>query len=661
VVLSEAAWRGYFHARPDVIDQLVRVDTTVYRVIGVLPGSFVDPLSNHASAERAFLVRAEPPLFERGRSDPGWVAFWVVGRLRPGATVAQADAEVERLMAAKYPTWTQRVPYRVQGFHDTLVERVRPTLWALLAAVGFVLLIACANVANLLLSRASARVHEMAVRSALGASRSRLVAQLLAEGILLSLLAAAVGIALAMGGMRVAVTLLGTQLPRAGEITIDWRVVLFALLLAAATALVFALAPALQLTGDTAGRRLRESGRGAMSSRAGRRLRHSLVVVETALAVVLLSGAGLLLRTLWSLQSTETGFDAESVVFTNLGLPFPALSTAQEQELALNEVLARLAGLPGVSAAGAISDLPMSGALNSSGINRPDLPDDAPNARISALVRAVAGDYFQSMRVTLVRGRLFGPDDRTGTTEVAIVNDEFARRMFPAGDALGRWLRVRDIERQVVGVVGSVKEFTVAGELEPALYTPYAQTREDWIRQGMTVVVRAASQPAALGPAMQSVIRNVNANLTISTPRTMHSVIAADVAAPRFRAWLVLAFAALAVVLAGLGIGSVLAYTVAQRVPEIGVRLALGAAPLQVVWLVVRESTRLAGLGVLFGLAGALAAGRLLSRFLYGVQPSDPAALAAGTSALLLVALAASWLPARRGARVEPASVLRGP
>jgi len=402
---------------------------------------------------------------------------------------------------------------------------------------------------------------------------------------------------------------------------------------------------------------LREGGRGTISNRTGRRLRHALVVLETALAVVLLTGAGLLLRTFWELQGTGTGFETRNVSFLRVGLPYPAIATAQEQELAVSDALNALVRLPGVSAAGAISDLPMSGALNSTGINRTDRPSEAEGSTLSALVRAVAGDYFSTMGIALSRGRPFTPADRMGALEVALVNEEFARRMFPGEDALGKTVRVRDVERQIVGIVRSVKEFTVAGELEPTLYTPYAQERQNWMRETMTFVL--ASSAGAMSTARRA-LRAANSELTVSQPRALQSVVDADVATPRFRAWLVLTFAVLAVLLAGLGIGSVLAYTVTQRVPEIGVRLALGAAPAEVVRLVVSESARLAGAGVALGAVGALAAGRLISRFLYGVQPADPFALVLGTSILMLVALAASWLPARRGARVEPASVLRG-
>jgi putative ABC transport system permease protein len=659
VVLSHVAWQQFFGGRADAIGRAVQIDTVVYTVVGVAAPDLVDPIGGPPSASSAFVWRAEPPVFERGRADPTWIGFWSIGRLRPNVSVAAAQAEAERLIVQEYGERERSSVRQIATFRDAMIRDVRPTLIALLVAVIFVLLIGCANVANLLLSRATARGNEIALRMTLGASRSRLIGQLLTEGLLLSLVSTLAGFAIAVYSTRALVDLMLGQLPRADEIGIDWRLGTFALALSAATALAFALAPALQLTGYSFAHTLREHGRGAGGSRTGRRLRHSLVVLETALAVVLLTGATLLLRTFWELQKTDPGFDAEAVMFVRANMPARQIPTPAAQQLTLSGTLRELNLLPGVRASGAISDLPMSGAINSTSIRRVG-DANTDETRKFALVRAIDGDYFGVMRIPVLRGRSFGSSDRAGGIETALINDELARRMFGTSDALGQRVLVRGVEREIVGVVATVKEFTVSGQPDATLYTPYAQEREPWMRESMTFVVRAQGDSAHLADAMRGALRRANPSLTFGAPRTMEGVLAADVAAPRFRAWLVVLFAGVALLLAGLGIAGVLSYTVAQRLPEIGVRLALGAAPRDVVRLVVGQSAKLAGMGVALGAAGAIAAARAIAIFLYGVQPLDPIAFAVGIATLLFVALAASWLPARRGANVDPALTLRG-
>jgi predicted permease len=496
------------------------------------------------------------------------------------------------------------------------------------------------------------------VRTALGASRGRVIAQLLTEGVLLSLFATVVGVAVASAGLRVLVHAISDKLPRAEEITLDWRVALFAIALTAATALLFALAPAVQLARLGSASAIRASGRG-IAGGSGRKLRQSLVVLETALALMLLASAGLLGRTLIGLQQIRPGFDATSVLYTQVGFPPAQFTTPAEQLTALNRVLEHAAALPGANAAGAISDLPMSGAVNSTSVLRTDRPLDE-KAGLSTLVRALAGDYLGSMQVPVRQGRAFSTADAAGSTEVALVNEVFAQRMFPNENPLGKVVLVRGVQREIVGVVGAVKEFTLTGDLEPALYTPFAQERESWMRENMTVVLRSGGDPAAQLRGFADAVRSADPSLTMYPPKPLASVIAADVAAPRSRALLLSLFALIAVLLATVGIGSVLAYSVSQRLPELGVRLAIGARPIDVMRMVLGESAWLAGAGLLAGTIGALATGRLLARFLYGVSPADPLVLIGSVFLLLAAALVASFIPARRGARTDPAIVLRG-
>ncbi len=647
VVLSHSAWRTYFSERPNIIGQTIQVDTGVYRVIGVAQPEFADPLTANAA-----LWRAHPAAFERGIAEPTWIGFWCIARLRPDASVAQARVEVRQLIANTFSNPKQSAIRQVTQFRAAVVRTVRPTLIALLAAVVLVLLIGCANVANLLLSRATVRANEVAVRTALGASRSRVISQLLTEGVLLSLFATAAGLLLANVTLRVLLRTVGAQLPRSDGIGIDWRVTAFAIGLTLITALLFAVAPALQLARLGSIQTIRGSGRG-IAGNSGRRLRQSLVVLETACALMLLAGAGLLGRTLLGVQRIRPGFDASAVLYTRVGFPPAQFSARAQQDVALARVLEDAA--QGNVASGAISDLPMSGAVNSTSVQRMDRPVTEEGG-MSSLVRATAGQYFRAMGVPIVQGRDFSAADRPGSPEVALVNQVFAQRMFGGENPLGRVVLVRNVPREIIGVVGAVKEFTLTGELEPALYTPYAQEHEAWMRENMTVVLRGNAEPRVVYDA----IRGADPSLTVSPPKRLVSIIDADVAAPRSRALLLSIFAGIALVLAAAGIGSVLAYSVAQRLPELGLRMAVGAGPSDVLRLVLGESASLTGAGLALGTAGALVTGRLLSRFLYGVSPVDPLTLIGAITVLLASALAAAWIPARRGARTDPGIVLRG-
>lgn len=657
LVLNVAAWEQFFGARADAIGQVITIDTSTYTIVGVVEQGFIDPIAGPSSLG-PFAWRADPPVFDQGRADAGWIGFWSIGRLRPGVTVEAAQSELAAVVSqARFGEYRSSIE-RLATFRDAMVRDVRPTLIALLAAVCLVLLIGCANVANLLFSRATVRSSEIALRTTLGASRSRIVSQLLMEGLLISALGAALGFVFALAGVRLMLRFMAQQLPRVDEIALDLRVVAFALGLSVVTALLFALAPAVQLSGPASAQRLRESGRGGTGSRSGRRLRHALVVVEMALAVVLLTGAGLLLRTFWHLQSIDPGFDAYGVSTVRINLPDFAFPSAQAQRNAVTATLGEVAATRGVSGAGAITDLPMSGAINSTSIRRSDRADAREN-RMSALVRAIQGDYFGVMNIPLRAGRSFNRNDREGNVEVALINEELARRLYGADHPLGQRLLVRGVEREIVGVVATVKEFTISGAPDATLYTPFEQEREGWMRSAITLVMRTQLDSVQLATQLRSAIRRANPAITVAAPRSMSGLVAADVAAPRARASLILVFATIAILLAGLGIGRVLTYTVSQRLPEIGVRLALGAEPKSIVRLVVGQSFQLTMVGVAIGAVGAALASTAIAQFLYGVQPLDPLAFALSSAILLTVAAAASWIPARRGARVDPATALR--
>ena len=653
VVLSYEGWRTWFGGDAQIIGKLIRIDTASYTVIGVAPPDFTSPLD-----ASPIMWRAHPPEFDRGVLQPGWIGFWAIGRLREGVTIEQASDDLAARMQAEHGD-RRASAKRIVSFRDSVVQEVRPTLIALLAAVAFVLLIGCANVANLLLSRASSRLSEINIRVALGASRGTVIRQLLVEGFLLATLGTVVGLAIAAVGIRALLLVFGPQLPRAEQVGIDWRVGLFAFALAIATSLLFALAPALQLTRAAHGNLLREGHRGSISTRTGRKLRQSLVILEAALSVVLLTGAGLLVRTLWQLQKAEPGFDARSALYARVTLP-PARFTNPEQQNNVMEAIAqRLSATPGIEDAGAITDIPMSGAVNSTQVFRSDAVSEEEG--MTALVRAVAGDYFPAMSIPLRRGRFFEPSDRGDAQQVALVNEAFARRMFDGQDPIGKLVQVRGVMREIVGVVASVQEYELTGDLEPVLYTHYPQEREAWMRGAVSFVARSnnTAEPSAIGPAMRRAVRDADPAVTVAEPRQMQFFVDRDLAAPKSRATLVMMFAAIAVVLATFGMGSVLAYSVSQRLPEMSIRMALGAKSGDVVGLVLAESARLVAAGVALGVAGAIITGRLISSFLYSVSATDPITLIASIVTIVLAALVATALPAMKGASVDPARVLR--
>jgi putative ABC transport system permease protein len=426
------------------------------------------------------------------------------------------------------------------------------------------------------------------------------------------------------------------------------------------TALFFGLAPALHLTNDRIAGGIREGGRGGAMGGRGRRLRNVLVVSETALAVVLLVGAGLLLRTLWNLQRIDPGFEAHGALIVNVGLPPATFATPAEQSHVLQRMIEEVAALPGVTSAGAITDLPMSGAINSTNVLRADAPPPPPSEQRHALVRAVSPSYFTTMGIPIVRGRAVEPTDIEGTPDVAVVNDRFAELWFRGEEAIGKFVNVRGVSAQIVGVVANVKEFTLEDGPDPVLYTAYSQEKQPWMRERMTLVAKTEARDlASLTRAVRSALRRAHPLVPVNRVRTLEDVVSAHVAEPRFRATVVLLFASIALLLAAVGVGGVMAYTVSQRIREIGLRIAIGAGPNDVMRMIVADSARLAVAGVFLGLFGALLGSRVLANFLFGVPPWDPAVFAAVALTLGGVAVLSSWVPARRAARVDPNVALR--
>lgn len=657
VVLSHALWQSVYGGDRDVVGRPLRVDSAVYTIVGVAPEGFSDPVAAGIPTTQPALWRASPPVFAEAADDWGWIGFWAIGRLRPGATTEVASAEVRRLIRATLPEADSDPQLAVTTFRERQVREIRPTLVLLFAAVAGVLLIACANLANLLLSRASGRAREVAVRASLGARRGRLVAQLMTETLVLCLCGGLTGLVVARVGGGAIVRLAGGELPPGSDIVMDVRVVAFALGLSVLCAVAAGLVPALRLTESRLAETLRDAGRSALATRRGQRFRYGLVIAQTALAVVLLSGAGLLLRTAWNLLHTDPGFEPGQVLTMRLAMYGGEFATPATQDNALENALAQVRALPDVRAAAAINDLPMSGAVNSTPVRSSERPDDAG---VQTLVRTITPDFFDVLAIDVLRGRRFTAADGRGAPDVAVINRTLATRLLGGGDPIGRTVIVRGQTREIVGVVEDVTEFSLAGgSSDPVLYSPYPQELQTWMRENVTAVVRTVGEPAALADAVRTTVRRAEPMMSIDAIRPMRSYIERDTAAPRFRALLVGVFAALALAIAAAGTGGLSAYTVSRRLPEMGLRMALGATRGEIIAMVIRHAGRLTLAGIIAGLLGALATMRLVAGFLVDVPTTDVFVLATSALLLALVGVGSAWLPALRAARTDPAKTLR--
>ena len=659
VVLSYGLWQQRFGGDPDVVGRRIQLDGVSREVVGVMPQGFSYPADRQAwlpvEYDQNFVTR------QRG----AWYLD-VVARLKPGVTTQQSATEVEtigRNLAREYPDADAEIGMTTYPLREAMVGDIRRAVFVLLGAVGFVLLIACANVANLLLARAAAREPEMAVRTALGAGRGRLVRQLLTESIILALVGAAFGLLLAVWGVEFLTSLKPQGIPRLDNIRIDGAVVLFTMAIAVVTGVLFGVAPAFTATrGLTAS--LKEGGRGAVTARGGARLRGALVVAELALAVMLLAGAGLLMRSFIKLQAVDPGFRPEQALTFELTLPEARYKEDPQIISFFDRLLPRLRALPGVRAAAAVMGLPLSGmdfVISFEVEGRPPVP---PSQRPAMQVRVATPDYFSTIGIPLKRGRGFSDDDRQGTTPVVLITETAARMFFPNEDPIGKTIKLgwgrgggarRRAGGEVVGIVGDVKEAGLDEPNPPHIYMPLRQ----WPVGFMSIVVKTATAPPTLADAARTEVYAVDPNLPVSNVRTLDEIVARSISQPRFYMLLLAIFAGVALALAAIGIFGVLSYAVAQRTREIGIRMALGAQQHTVIGLVVREAMLLVAFGVASGTIAALVLSRTMTKMLFSVAPTDPATFAIVAAGLLAVALLASYLPARRATRVDPVVALR--
>jgi putative ABC transport system permease protein len=658
VILGDALWRRLFGARPDVVGSTMRMDGGTFTIVGVAPPEVTIP----AGAEYwRPLVFTPDNLSDRQRG-----AQWVgaIARLKPGVTLDRAQnamATVAERLSRDYPRTNQGRTMSATRLQDRIVRGIRPALLMLLGAVTLVLLVACVNVANLLLARANSRTREVAVRAAVGAGRGRLVQQFLAESVVLGLAGGVAGLVVAFWSTRALVALGPASIPRLAEVGIDWRVLAFTVATASVTSVVFGLVPALASTGDTVARFVSTAGRGSIGH--GRtRIRKTLVVCEMALAVVLLVGAGLLMRSYQRISDVNPGFSPDHVLTFTISLPEAKYNTIAAVGQFVQQYVAQLGARAGVDSAAAVYGLPLDDGFSaSSSFTRAGEPDSADTP--SAGMRIITPGYFKALRIPVRAGRTFTERDDETAPEVVVINEEAARRFWPAKDPIGEQIHlgvrladgVRSGQKTIVGVVGNVKFGGLDVSAPPEVYLPHAQHPVS----DMTVVVRTAGDPIAFAPVARADLAALDRERPLAAVRTMDDVVGRSIAERRFTMLLLASFAAVAVLLAAIGVYGVLAYVVSQRTQEIGLRLAIGAAPDDVVRLFLREGVTLAIVGLAAGLAGALVAGRALDALLFGVTSTDPITYAGVAGALGFAALAASYLPARRAARVDPMMALR--
>ena len=651
-VLSEELWKTRFGSNPGAVGSDFVANGEKYTVIGVLPAGRGFPEDSRLWVPLTFTAEERAV---RGIHD-----FLVLARLKPGASVAGARAQMDAIsarLAAQYPADNKGWGATVIPLHEDLVGDVRPALLVLLGAVGFVLLIACANVANLVLARTLGRRKELAVRAALGASRGRIVRQLFAETTLLALLGGAAGLAIAGLGVRLIVAVLGGEMPRVGEIHVGGAVLAFTFAISLLTGALAGILPAWRLTQANPNEALKQGGR-ADADAGSPALRHSLVVAEVALALVLMFGAGLLVRSLGRLRGVDPGFNPKNVLEAQIGLPDPKYAAPEARRAFYDRVLERVRALPGVTSAAAMNTLP----LTDGGSTQPIALEGSP-ARMSeqpeVAVRVFTPGTLKTLGIALKRGRDFTAADTDKSPPAILVSEAMAMKFWPGEDAVGKRLTLTfhpGIVREVVGVVADVKLRGLAKTAPiAALYLPYVQMPQ----YSMALVVRTAQDPGSVGSAVEAAVHAVDPDQPVVDMKTMEQHLGASLAHARFSMLLLSVFAALALLLSSIGIYSVLAYAVKRRTREIGIRMALGADGGDLVRMIVLQGMRPALIGLAVGIASSLLLGRLLAGLVFGIAPTDPLTFAAASAVLSAVALAACALPAWRATRVQPTEALQ--
>ena len=649
-VLSHAFWQKHFAGDPQIVNKTITLDGKTYQIIGVMPAGLSLPQSAELWVPLNFDV--DPGMKQRKAH-----FLRPIGRLKPGVSLAQAQADTDVIAAQleqQFPESNTGWNLRLVSLREQLVGGTRTTVFVLFGAVGFVLLIACANVANLLLVRAAARQKEIALRTALGASRLRIVRQMLTESLLLSILGGALGALLAVWGVQLLVSLSGDSLPRIVNVNIDATVLLFTLLISIATGLLFGLAPAFRTAKVNLIDSLKDGARGSEGTMKNR-TRSLLVVFESAVAVVLLIGAGLLVRSLMALQKVNPGFDADNVLTLRVDLPQKKYEAEGKSGNFFEQLETRIASLPGVQAVGLITELPLSGQPNDLPFTVAGRPPVAPDQDFDADFRRVNQHYFAALHIPLLRGRNFTEQEVRQGDKVTIVSQQLVDTVFPNEDPLGKRLvsAIGNQTYEIIGVVGDIRHRSLEDRPFDAMYFPTRDTGR------MNLVIRTQGDPLSIVGAVRKEVQALDPDQPIASVRKMSDWVDASTAEPRYRTTLLGMFAALAMVLAAMGIYGVMSYSVAQRTHEIGVRMALGARQRDVLKLVVRQGMLLTLVGVVLGLIGAFALTRVMQSLLFEVTAKDPFTFAIVAALLIAVAFVACFIPARRATKVDPLVALR--
>ncbi len=660
-VLNENLWRSRFGSNPALIGQSITLDKRSFTVVGILPASFRYP--DGAPRQDVWIPVAQDPLFGPLVSQPGVRVVVGIARLKPGVSLTQAQAEMNILgarLAKEFPAQDSGFTIRLQPYRQAVVGNVKSPLLILLGAVGLLLLIACANIANLLLSRGTSRAREIALRIALGAGRARIVRQLLTESALLELLGGFAGVLLAALTIWNLRPFLPADVTQISPIQVSGPVLAFALLLSLAAVLVFGLAPALLATPSNLQTKFKEGGERA-GQRGGQRIRNFLAIAEISLAMVLLVGGGLLMRSFALVTSVNPGFDPANVIEAEVSLPQFQYSMPQQWTAFSDELLTRLHAQPGLRDSALAAPLPMDrqgqANLAFSIAGNPPLPPGKSN---TADYTTVSPDYFRVMRIPLLQGRFFSEQDSPSNPNVAIISETLARRYFPNQDPIGRQMKFGfppngNVSREIIGVVGDLRDVALRQKPGPMMYVPFAQAP----LYGAEIVVRSSSSAATVAAGIRQTVQSIDKDLPVTDVEAFPEAVGASVAQERFRTLLMSSFSGIALILAAVGIFGVISYSASQRTHEIGIRMALGAQRRAVLRLILGQGTKLALLGLGTGAVAALLLTRLMAGLLYEVSATDPITFGAVAIVLLGVAVTACYIPARRAMRVDPIVALR--
>jgi putative ABC transport system permease protein len=668
VVISYGFWQSHFNRAEDVIGRVLMFDGRPHTVIGVMPAGFQFPIQTDPI--EAYVTLAEDASAPDGTSTPytqqrGSHSLLGIARLKPGVSIAQANAELRMIAAVlekKYPETNTTLSAGLRPLRDELVGDVRTALYVLFGAVACLLLIANANVANLMLARASVRGKEIALRSALGASRGRIIRQLLTESVLLATIGGLLGLLLAQWGTEALIAAVPQNIPRVNEIKLDAAVLAFTMILSLATGIVFGLVPAWQASHVDLNTALKSGTRGAGGLEGKHRVRNILVMTEVALALILLICASLLIQSFARLGQVDTGMRTQRLFTARIGLPAAAYPKPENVISFFDQLMPRLRAIPGVESVTAVWPLPLSGSVNVSSFDIEERP--APEGQQPDAVHRIVGpDYFKTMGIPIVQGRGFEPTDQLKSLPVVIVTEQFVRKFFPGQNVIGKHIKPswslgdeKALMRTIIGVAGNIKHRTLASEFTPEIYLSASQIPMD----SMSIVARTSvSNPAAITSAVRKELAEVDRNIPLVRVRVFDEYLARALARPRFNAMLLSIFAGTALVLTAIGIYGVMAYSVSQRTNEIGIRIALGAGKNSIFRLVVGQAMTIVAISLVVGVIGAFAATRLLNSLLYGIGASDPVTFIAIMLLVSVVAFLAAWLPARRAMRVDPIIALR--